>query len=166
MKHLAVLLCITALTACAGTDRSAAVVAVQSPLTDLNLVRPDIPHVLRVAEKAPFAIPTDVSCPALAAAVVDMEKALGMEKAALDDEDPDLLERGKTEVSKAAVNAVRSAAEDVVPFRKWVRKLTGAERRSKDLASAIAAGYARRAYLKGFAHGKGCQEEVLVQASE
>jgi hypothetical protein len=43
-----------------------------------------------------------------------------------------------------------------VPFRGWVRKLSGAERYSRQVAAAIAAGAARRAFLKGLAQGKGC----------
>jgi hypothetical protein len=43
-----------------------------------------------------------------------------------------------------------------VPFRGWVRKLSGAERYSKEVAAAIAAGTVRRAYLKGLGEAKGC----------
>jgi hypothetical protein len=41
--------------------------------------------------------------------------------------------------------AVQKAAEGVVPFRGWVRKLAGAERYSRQVAAAIAAGTVRRA---------------------
>ena len=56
----------------------------------------------------------------------------------------------------AAVGALRGAAEGVVPFRGWVRKLSGAERYSKDVAAAIAAGTIRRAFLKGLGQAAGC----------
>jgi hypothetical protein len=49
-----------------------------------------------------------------------------------------------------------SAASDVIPFRGWVRKLTGAERHDKLVQSAITAGAVRRAYLKGLGEAKGC----------
>jgi hypothetical protein len=44
----------------------------------------------------------------------------------------------------------------VVPYRGWVRKLTGAERYSKEVAAAIAAGTVRRAFLKGVVVTRGC----------
>ena len=37
-----------------------------------------------------------------------------------------------------------------------VRRLTGAERYSREVAAAIAAGTVRRAYLKGFGQSAGC----------
>ena len=41
------------------------------------------------------------------------------------------------------------AASDVIPFRGWIRKLSGAERHDKYVQAAITAGAVRRAYLKG-----------------
>ena len=51
---------------------------------------------------------------------------------------------------------MRGAAADVIPFRGWVRRLTGAERYSREVAAAIAAGTIRRAYLKGLGAAAGC----------
>ena len=62
---------------------------------------------------------------------------------------PSLIERG-------ASDALRNAAEGVIPFRGWVRKLSGAERYSREVAAAIAAGTIRRAYLKGIGAAAGC----------
>jgi len=44
----------------------------------------------------------------------------------------------------------------VIPFRGWIRKLTGAERYSKRVAAAITAGAVRRAFLKGVRVMKNC----------
>lgn len=44
----------------------------------------------------------------------------------------------------------------MIPFRGWVRKLTGAERYSRKVSAAIAAGAIRRAYLKGLGQAAGC----------
>ena len=71
-------------------------------------------------------------------------------------DDPGLVERGGTAVGDAAVGAFRRTAEDVVPFRGWVRKLSGAERYSKEVAAAIAAGTIRRGFLKGLGQAAGC----------
>ena len=43
--------------------------AATTPLSDLNVVRAEIPPVLAAAQKAPYAAPADKSCAALAADV-------------------------------------------------------------------------------------------------
>src|SRR5664280_2970956 len=58
-----------------------------------------------------------------------------------------LIERGSNEAKSSAVDALRSTTEGIVPFRGWVRKLSGAERYSHKVAASIAAGTVRRAFL-------------------
>ncbi len=53
-------------------------------------------------------------------------------------------------------SAVRRTTEGVIPFRGWVRKLTGAERVERRVQAAVTAGTIRRAYLKGIAQAAGC----------
>ena len=59
-------------------------------------------------------------------------------------------------VGNAAVGALQKTVEGAIPFRGWVRKLTGAERYSRKVAAAITAGSIRRAFLKGVAAADGC----------
>ncbi len=124
--------------------------AAATPLQDLNVVRAEIPPVLRAAQKAPYAAPADRSCAALADEVRALDAVLGAD---LDtppgSANPSLIERG-------AGDALRNAAEGVIPFRGWVRRLSGAERYSRDVAAAIAAGTVRRAYLKGLGTAGAC----------
>jgi hypothetical protein len=131
--------------------------AVEAPLADLNLVQEKIPAVLQTAVKAPYALPSERSCPALANEVGSLDGALGAD---LDTPptavNPGLLARGTNMVGDAANDALRGAAESVIPFRGWVRKLDGAERHSKEVAAAIAAGSVRRAFLKGVGQTLGC----------
>lgn len=137
------------------TDRI--VEAAATPLTDLNLVRAEIPSVLVTAQKAPYALPVDRSCAALALEIQALDAVLGAD---LDtpptESNPGLVERGAALASDAAVGAVRDAAQDVVPFRRWVRQLSGAERYAKDVAAAIDAGTIRRAFLKGLGQAGNC----------
>jgi len=132
--------------------------AIEAPLADLNLVREKIPAVLLAAVKAPYALPSQRACPDLAGEVQALDAALGPD---LDtppsNANPGLVERGTTLVGNAANDALRGAAESVIPFRGWVRKLDGAERHSKEVAAAIAAGSVRRAFLKGVGQTLGCQ---------
>jgi hypothetical protein len=158
MKHLALPLLALLLAAC-STPESQSKASTQltqaatTPLTDLNLVRADIPPVLAAAQKAPYGVPADRSCEALAKDVRALDAALGAD---LDTPpgatNPSLVERG----GDAALGAVSNAAAGIVPFRGWVRKLTGAERYAKEVAAAIAAGTIRRAYLKGIGQAAGC----------
>ena len=155
MKLLALtLLAATALAGCASSSADKAGQAVgqaaTQPLQDLNVVRAEIPPVLKAAQKAPYAAPADRSCAALADEVRALDAVLGAD---LDtppgSANPSLIERG-------ASDALRNAAEGVIPFRGWVRRLSGAERYSRDVAAAIAAGTVRRAYLKGLGAAGAC----------
>jgi hypothetical protein len=152
MRYL-LLLIVTLLTACASNDQAKVAGAVTTPLNDLNLVNAPIPEALAQAQRGPYATPADTSCPALAANVRTLDEVLGPDlDAPASDSNPSLIERG----SNLAVGAVQKTAEGVVPFRGWVRKLSGAERYSKQVAAAIAAGTVRRAYLKGISQAKNC----------
>lgn len=131
--------------------------AVITPLTDLNLTRTAIPEALKQAVMAPYALPADLSCINLMSQVQALDAALGAD---LDTppsaNNPSLLERGIGEVGNAGVSALRSTAEGVLPFRGWIRKLTGAERHSRRVAAAITAGSIRRAFLKGLGQSRSC----------
>lgn len=131
--------------------------AVTAPFADLNLLRTKIPPVLIEAKEAPYRQPVVSSCEALAEEIHRLDEALGPDlDAPKPDTDPTLFERGTEEAGDAAIGAIKSAAVGWIPYRSWVRKLTGAEKHSKEVASAIAAGIVRRAYLKGLGHAQGC----------
>jgi len=130
--------------------------AATTPLSDLNLLRTKIPAVLLTALHAPYAPPMDGTCAGLAAEVQALDAALGEDLDGPKAPSPSLAERGRAEVDEAAVGAVKSSAEALIPFRGWVRKLTGAERASRQVTRAIAAGIVRRAYLKGLGQAQGC----------
>jgi len=65
----------------------------------------------------------------------------------------------------AAMDAFKGVAEDVIPFRGLVRKLSGAERHSKKVTAALVAGSVRRAYLKGMRVAQGCPVDTPAQAA-
>ena len=163
-----------ALAACASNDSQAPqkpgngdpiAQAVTTPLGDLNLVKAEIPAVLVAAQKAPYGVPADRSCAGLATQVHALDAALGAD---LDTpataSNPSLIERSGGAVSNAAVGAVRGAAEGIVPYRGWIRKLSGAERYSKEVEAAIAAGTIRRAFLKGLGKAANCEAPAAPRA--
>lgn len=150
--HLTLLLA-AALTACASSSQDKVATAATTPLADLNVVRADIPDVLKAAAAAPYALPADASCTGLAAGIRALDDVLGPDlDAPATGGNTGLLERGED----AATGALQRTAEGVMPFRGWVRKLTGAERYAKQVSAAITAGGVRRGFLRGLAAAKGC----------
>lgn len=136
-----------------------------TPLSDLNVVQEKIPAVLRHAKKVgPYAPPEKMECAVVQEEINRLTAALGPD---LDDpnnkDKQSLLDRGADAAENYGVGFVRRTVEGMVPFRSWVRKLTGAEKHSKEVASSIIAGGVRRAYLKGIRLGMGCP--VPVQAA-
>ncbi len=157
VNGMVVVATLTLLTACATRDQAQVKDAATAPLSDLNLVQADIPPVLQEAQKAPYGLPADLTCAGLVADIQALDAVLGADLDAPPSEnDPSLLERGTDEAKKAAVSALRSTTQSVVPFRSWVRKLTGAERYSKKVAASITAGTVRRAFLKGLRVNQAC----------
>lgn len=131
---------------------------VTTPLSDLGLVHAPIPPVLLAALGNPYAGVRALSCAQLADAVRELDAVLGADlDRPADASDPGLVERGSAAARESAVGAMRGAAEGVVPYRGWVRRLSGAERYSRDVAAAVTAGTVRRAYLKGVGEARGCE---------
>ena len=127
--------------------------AVTSPLRDLNVMRTKIPPILLRSLEDPYARPPrGWKCPALAALVRPLDGALGPDIDRVPAGDENLLERGRT----TALGAAADFASDAIPFRGWVRKLSGAEGHDRLVQSAIVAGNVRRAYLKGLGEARGC----------
>lgn len=179
--NLGVLLSI--LQACGGTDitkreqivndenlaraRSDIETAAIIPLNDFNLVHAEIPSVLIDAQQAPYAAPESVSCEVLAREVQALDGVIGPDLDTLDTrEKPDRLERGTAAVGRAAIGAIRGVTESVVPYRRWIRKLSGAERYSNEVNAALGAGSARRSFLKGLGQASGCKSMAYVIVEE
>lgn len=142
-----------ALAGCAASDQRQVAAAATTPFSDLNLVNAPIPDVLMQAQKAPYKAPVDPSCAALAAEIKSLDAVLGADlDTPATDANPSLIERG----SGAAAGAAQKAVEGAIPFRGWIRKLSGAERYSNQVAAAIAAGTVRRAFLKGVVQARAC----------
>jgi hypothetical protein len=127
--------------------------AMKAPLRDVNVLRTKIPAVLLEAQADPYARPRRLSCRDLISMVGALDEALGPDLDLPPEEGDSLTEQGK----EGALGFVAGAASDVIPFRSWVRRLTGAERHDKLVQQAIMAGAVRRGYLKGLGESKGCK---------
>ena len=156
---------LTALTGCTHPAFNAAAIdhpekegmpgVMETPLEDTNLVRTQIPPVLLSAEAAPYARPRPANCRRIAAEVEDLDEALG------DDFDapppgPSDEQRGRA-MGETAVGAMRDLATGFIPFRGWMRRLSGAQQHDNEVRVAIYAGRVRRAYLKGLGEARGCR---------
>ncbi|WP_257305827.1 hypothetical protein [Geothrix campi] len=166
MSSLLTLSSLLALSACSKPEAANLSDAATAPLGDLNLVRAKIPPILLAAQKAPYGPPADPSCAGLVAEVQQLDAALPPDLDAPPAAAPSLGERGRAEAGGAAVGAVRHTTEGLIPFRGWVRKLSGAERRSRLVAEAVAAGLTRRAYLKGLGQAQGCPPPAAPRRPE
>ncbi len=131
--------------------------AITSPLSDLNVVKTEIPAILIEARKAPYLMPSEIKCEWLQDQIQQLDAILGPDVDTVKvDAQGNVIERGSEQLGDAAVGALQGFAEGFIPFRSWVRRLTGADRHAKDVASAGVAGIVRRAFLKGVAHEHAC----------
>ncbi|WP_374570072.1 hypothetical protein [Phenylobacterium sp.] len=127
--------------------------AVQAPLRDVNVLRTKIPAVLLEALADPYARPDKrLTCHTIEALLAPLDDALGPDLDQPPEPGDSMGEQGRD----GALGMVAGAASDVIPFRSWVRKLTGAERHDRLVQKSILAGAVRRGYLKGLGESKGC----------
>ena len=132
--------------------------AMTSPLSDLNIVKSDIPEVLMNARKAPYLIVPGADCAWYEREIDSLNAVLGPDLDAVKvDANGNIVER---ELGNATINALKSFTEGFVPFRSWVRRLTGADSHAREVAAAGMAGIVRRSYLKGVSTAKSCSTKA------
>jgi len=139
--------------------------ALAQPLRDLSILRPETPEVLQRATIAPYADPPTLpsgalDCPTVATEIETLDAALG------DDVDVAIPQTSlMAEAGMGTSNAIVDAVGDLVelPYRSVIRHLTGAERRDREMRSAVQAGMVRRAFLKGLS-ARECSAPQLIVA--
>lgn len=144
-----------------STGRGMASAAV-NPLRDVGLIRPEIPDVLENIHYPYLSDTLAAGCPAISYEIAQLDAVLGAESYQPGRETT-FTERGIDSagdyVEGYAVGAVRDAV-DIVPFRSWVRRLSGAAGAEKRAARAIEMGHTRRTYLRGYGAALGCPDVV------
>jgi hypothetical protein len=127
--------------------------AVGAPLRDFNVLRTKIPTSLLEAMADPYYRPPGkLSCADIDIMIAPLDAALGPDLDTPKPGEAAMRDRGKG----TALGFVAGAASGAIPFRSWVRKLSGAEQHDSYVTAAITAGAVRRAYLKGLGESRGC----------
>ena len=163
-----------------GPMRSVNSIAATGPLEDLNLRREDIPPVLKAAVVDPYAIPAKFECDPIRQELAELDQVLGKEQEQMDasmlisyketpgDEEslapkmPQLpkmptrdvlIEKSENMAHSQAMGFIRDQT-DILPFKRIIRTVTGAEQHARKVDKAKQAGLLRRAFLKGMAQAK------------
>ena len=118
-----------------------------TPVTDLNLRKGEIPPVLTAAVQQAYSLRGLGNCQQLASAIGELDAVLG--------DDVDLPQTGERRISGGRL--AQSVVGSFIPFRGVIREMSGASNRDRELQSAVLAGVARRAFLKGTGQARGCR---------
>jgi hypothetical protein len=119
----------------------------KTPLRDLNIDGRDIPEVLQIAVRDPYAADGFATCDALVSAIAELDMVLGA--------DYDIAaDGGEQRISEGRIG--QSVVGSIIPFRGLVREATGAAENDRALRAAYTAGMVRRSFLKGWGLGRGC----------
>ncbi len=129
--------------------------AAATPLRDMNLIRPDVPDLIKNLNYPYQMDGLAEGCPAVLYEIGRLDAILGNESYQ-PTEQGGIGSRALDATGDYAVNAVADAAADLVPYRSWVRRLSGASRGDRAAAAAYALGEQRRTFLRGYGAALGC----------
>lgn len=119
------------------------------PVRDIGIEKREIPEVLQKAVQNPYAPPARGCRP--------INLALGELNAVLGDDFTVGTEANENRTGKVAEAVGKTIVNSLIPFRGLVREISGAAPAERRLQAAVAAGIARRGYLRGLAGGMGCK---------
>jgi hypothetical protein len=123
---------------------------VSQPARDVGMSKKEIPPILIQAKKDPYGLSGVKTCAQLAVVIHELNKVLG----------PDFVAGDETKENRAAKLAEaggQTVINSIIPFRGLVREVSGAAPEQRRLNEAIDAGFARRGYLRGVHHTRGCR---------
>ena len=140
------------------TRRGVASAAV-SPLRDVGLIRPEIPPLLRTLDYPYSTASLTGGCSAIASEIGQLDGVLGPESFQ-PGPDRNIWDRGGDLAENEAIDAVQDTANDLIPFRSWVRRLSGASAAERAALRAFANGQQRRTFLRGYGASLGCANAV------
>lgn len=157
-------------TACASKDkpddinrvesvREGVVDVASSPFRDIGLVRPEVPQTLQGLGYPYSNRGLHAGCDAVLYEIGKLDAILGDENFQPGTE-RGISSKGIDAIEGAVLNSARNAAGDIIPYRGWVRQISGAAKAEKEAQRAIVQGQTRRAYLRGYGAALGCLNAV------
>jgi hypothetical protein len=132
--------------------------AAYTPLRDVNLMRQEVPLILRNLQY-PYSTATLTDCAAVAREIGNLDAVLGPESYQ-PGPDRNIWDRSGDFVEDQAIEAAQGTAQDLIPFRSWVRRLSGASRAEREALRAVANGQQRRTFLRGYGASLGCPSVI------
>ena len=129
--------------------------AASIPLRDVGLIRPEIPLLLRNLQYPYATVTLNEGCPTVAREIGQLDAVLGPESFQ-PGPDRNIWDRGGDFAEEQTIEAAQSTIEDLVPFRSWIRRISGANRAERDALRAVANGQQRRVFLRGYGASLGC----------
>lgn len=133
----------------------------KTPLRDLNIDAHDIPEVLLIAERNPYALAGLNTCNAIVTQIAKLDGVLGADYDIAEDQAQG---DGNERLSKGRIG--QSVVGSILPFRGIVREVTGAASNDRALRNAYTAGIGRRAFLKGLGLARGCAYPARPKPAE
>lgn len=124
------------------------------PLRDVGLMRPEIPLLLRNLQY-PYSTATLSDCSAVTREIAQLDGVLGPESYQAGP-NRNIWDRSGDFVEEQAIEAAQDTAQDLIPFRSWVRRISGANRAEREALRAVANGQQRRTFLRGYGASLGC----------
>ena len=141
-----------------GMTRAAA-----SPLRDIGVIRPEIPPLLRTLQYPYSTASLASGCPAVAYEIGELDAILGPESFQ-PGPDRNIWDRSGDLAEQGTVAAAQSAVNGLIPFRSWVRLISGASAAEREALRAFANGQQRRTFLRGYGASLGCPNAVPAPA--
>lgn len=120
---------------------------VTKPLSDLNIKKDEVPEILVTARDKPYDLTGLKRCPAISAAIANLDEVLGDDIDVARDDGNATIDMG---------NLAKSVVGSLIPFGGVIREISGANAQQRKWQEAIYAGSVRRAYLKGVGQQRGC----------
>ncbi len=128
--------------------------AASIPLRDVGLMRQEIPLLLRNLQY-PYSTASLTDCAAVAREISQLDGVLGPESYQ-PGPNRNIWDRSGDFVEDQTIQAAEDAASDLIPFRSWIRRISGASRAERDALRAVANGQQRRTFLRGYGASLGC----------
>ncbi len=133
--------------------------AASIPLRDVGLIRPEIPLLLRNLQYPYATANLGEGCPAVAREIGQLDSVLGPESYQ-PGPNRNTWDRSGDFVEEQTISAAESTAQDLIPFRSWVRRISGASAAERDALRSVSNGQQRRTFLRGYGASLGCPNMI------